>query len=58
MDDLVKDSTVFELVLSVAEEQMARGKAFFDTFSKALGVQADYNVSKIFKLAYQTYKLV
>jgi len=43
MDDLVKDSAVFELVLSVAEEQMARGKPFFDTLSKTLGVQADYN---------------
>jgi len=43
MDDLVKDSTVFGLVLSVAEEQMARGKPFFDTLSKTLGVQADYN---------------
>ena len=47
MDDLVKDSAVFDLVLSVAEEQMARGKPFFDTLSKTLGVQADYNVSQI-----------
>ena len=48
MDDLVTDSAVFELVLSVAEEQIDGGKAFLYTLSKALGVQADYNVSHIF----------
>ena len=57
MDDLVKDSAVFELVLSVAEEQMARGKPFFDTLSKTLGVQADYNVSQILS-CFKTFHLM
>ena len=52
MDDKVTSPAVFELVLGVAEEQVARTKPFFETLSKTLGVQADYNVSQIFEAAY------
>ena len=48
MDDLVTSDSVFDDVSEIARDQMARGKAFMETLSKALDVQADYNVSQTF----------
>ena len=49
MEDLVKDEAVIEPFLDVARAQVARGKPFFDTLSKTLDVEADYNVSHFWK---------
>ena len=48
MDDLVKSDTVFEEVFDVTRDQVGRGKAFLETLTKTLDVQAEYNVSHIF----------
>ena len=45
MEDLVTSETVIEPFLDVARDQVARDRPFFDTLSKTLDIQADYNVS-------------
>jgi len=43
MADMVKSETVIELVLDVARNQVILNKPFFETLSKTLNVQAEYN---------------
>ena len=50
MDDLVTSENVLDILCDVARDQVARGKPFFETVPKTLGVQAEYNVSQIIKL--------
>ena len=46
MDDPVRSDKVFELVCDVGYDQVGGGKPFLDILSRALDVQADYNVSQ------------
>ena len=50
MSDLVTSEAVLDLVLEVARDQVGRGKNFHDILTKALGVQAEYQVSQTLKL--------
>lgn len=59
MNDLVTSETVIEPFLDVVRDQVARGKPFFDTLSKTLDVQADYNVSHLASVPYSlNYSIV
>ena len=51
MDDLVTSDEVLDILCDVAREQVSRSKPFFETLPKTLGVQAEYNVSRVLKLA-------